>query len=128
MTDDALRASQNSHGVHVCPSEAEGFGHSIVEGMSCRALVITTDAPPMNEIVTRERGLLARYTHARPQRWGIAYSIDPAALTEAIDAVLVMPASQRTALGASARSWFEVSDARFRGAIIDVLRPLVRRA
>ena len=46
MDDDALRELQNRHGVHLCPSEVEGFGHSIVEPMTCRALVVKTNASP----------------------------------------------------------------------------------
>ena len=73
--DDAmLRRLQNDNGVHVCPSEAEGFGHSIVEAMSCRALVVTTDAPPMNELVSAGRGLLVKYDRTMPRRWGTAYT------------------------------------------------------
>lgn len=47
VSDSELRSLMQGCGVHVCCSNAEGFGHTIVEGMSCGALVITTDFPPM---------------------------------------------------------------------------------
>lgn len=39
----------NSHRFHVMPSAYEGFGHSLNESIGVGALVVTTNAPPMNE-------------------------------------------------------------------------------
>ena len=39
-------------GVHVCPSACEGFGHIINEARSLSAVIVTTAAQPMNELVT----------------------------------------------------------------------------
>ena len=47
-----LRRLMATTGIHVCPSACEGFGHSINEARSLGAVVVTTDAPPMNELVT----------------------------------------------------------------------------
>ena len=49
---------QNYCQFHVCPSKAEGFGHYIAEGLSCGALVLTTNAAPMNELVSEDYGVL----------------------------------------------------------------------
>lgn len=57
----------NSHGVHICVSEMEGFGHYIVEALSTGAVVVTTDGAPMNEIVTPNCGFLVNCTEANHQ-------------------------------------------------------------
>lgn len=52
LEDDEVKRLQNESLFHLYPSSAEGFGHAAHEGLSVGALVITTDAAPMNEIRT----------------------------------------------------------------------------
>ena len=39
----------NQNRFHLCPSKYEGWGHSLHDARSVEGVVITTDAPPMNE-------------------------------------------------------------------------------
>jgi glycosyltransferase involved in cell wall biosynthesis len=48
LDDDELIRLMNTCAIHLCPSEAEGFGHYLNEARSCSSIVITTDAEPMN--------------------------------------------------------------------------------
>lgn len=48
VSDDKLRELQNSHSVHIQPSEYEGFGHVLWEALSTGNRLITTAAPPMD--------------------------------------------------------------------------------
>jgi hypothetical protein len=122
IDDEKLRSLQNEMGVHVCPSEAEGFGHSIVEAMSCRALVVTTDAPPMNEIVSADSGVLVKYGRSTPRRWGTAYYVDREAMEDAIRRVIGMSTADKAACGERARAWFEMNDDCFRRMVVDAVR------
>ncbi len=50
MTDEVLKKSQNKCLFHLYPSEYEGWGHALHEGLSVGAVVVSTDIPPMNEM------------------------------------------------------------------------------
>ena len=84
MSDEELRQLQNAHRFHVCPSEAEGWGHYIAEAMSVRAVTITTDAAPMNELVRPERGLLVAGREGEQHNLARLICFDEAALEQAI--------------------------------------------
>ena len=65
MPREDLLILMNACQYHLCPSEYEGFGHYINEARSTGALIISTDAAPMNELV--KNGILIKpdrfYTH-----------------------------------------------------------------
>jgi len=53
-----LKTLMNSHLFHIDPSGYEGWGHYIHEGLSCGAVIATTDHAPMNEIDTPKELLI----------------------------------------------------------------------
>ena len=106
VPDKELLELQNGHGVHLCPSLSEGFGHYIVEALSCRAVVLTTDAPPMNELVSRETGVLLPWRRREPRHLGWNFHADPAAMEAAVEELLGKPSAELRALGARARGSF----------------------
>jgi glycosyltransferase involved in cell wall biosynthesis len=113
LPDTELRVLQNSHGIHLCPSISEGWGHYIAEAMSCRAVVVTTEAPPMNELVTADRGIPVHCHHSEPRHLGRNFFVDPAALEASIQLLTAMQKSEKEALGMAARSWFENNETVF---------------
>lgn len=89
--------------------------------MSCGAVVITTDGPPMNEMVTPDRGALVRYGRTGRQRLGTNYFVDVDALEESIARVMAMPEAEKRALGASARRWYQSNDEFFRQRVVELV-------
>ena len=117
MAEDELRRLQNGYGIHLCPSRSEGWGHYISEAMSCGAVVITTDAPPMNEIVDHSMGVLVSYDRSESRHLGQCYFVDGKELERRIEEVLAMPADTKADMGQAARRRYEENDRRFRDHI-----------
>jgi hypothetical protein len=125
ISDEALRRIQNVHRFHLCPSETEGFGHYLVEAMGVGALTVTLDAPPMNEMVTPERGVLIPHSRTGIQSLATTYFYDQGALETAIGRLLAMPDAELERAGRAARAWFEDNDRGFRTRIAAAIHALV---
>jgi hypothetical protein len=113
--DDAeLRIVQNRHLFHLCPSETEGFGHHLVEGMSCGAITLATDAPPMNEMISEARGVLVPYARTGTQQLATTYFVDGDALGAGVERMLALGENGRRERSEAARAWWEANDRGFR--------------
>lgn len=124
VPENRLRELQNECEVHVIPSQAEGYGHVIGEAMSCGAVVVTTNAPPMNELVAPDRGVLIRVARSEPMRRSMRNYIDVSDLEANLNRVFAMPADRRAELSRNARAWYEAQDARFMKSIQSLLDEL----
>jgi len=125
IPDDELKRIQNAHRFHLCPSETEGFGHYLVEAMGVGAVVVTLDAPPMNEMVTPERGALMAPSRTGTQSLATTYFYEEAALERAVERLLETPDAELERMGAAARAWFEDNDRAFRARIAGAVHALV---
>lgn len=95
----------NTNSIHLCASRSEGWGHYITEGMSTKAVVVTTDASPMNEHIQPERGVLVPSIGTR-SRWKVVeHDVDPDAVAGAVRSVLDLSQQQRDELGDNARKF-----------------------
>jgi hypothetical protein len=113
LDDAALRTLQNSHRFHLCLSEAEGWGHYIVESLSVGAVTLTCDAAPMNELVTMQRGvLLAASAGARHNLVELAL-FEPQALERAVHQCAAMGPHEFERIGTQARDWFVANKQQF---------------
>ena len=117
LDEDQLRVLQNGCGIHLCPSRSEGWGHYIHEAMSCGAVVITTDAPPMNEFIDDATGVLVPYGQSESRHLGQCYFVNGAELERRIENVLAMPGDAKAHMGAAARRRFEENNQLFQERI-----------
>lgn len=90
LSNHELLKLQNECGIHLCPSRSEGWGHHIVEALSTAAIVLTTNAPPMNEHIHEDFGILVPYDHQSPRHIGTNFYIDEAKLESAISRLIQM--------------------------------------
>lgn len=125
LDDAELKRLQNAHLFHLCPSETEGFGHYIVEAMSVGAVVISLDAPPMNEMITPERGVLVPWSRTGIQHLATTFHFDDAAMERAVEGAFALGDARCNALGAAARTWYETERAAFPDRLDAALRSMV---
>ena len=125
LPGEELRRLQNSHGYHLCCSEAEGFGHYIMEAMSCRALPFTSDGPPMNELVQPDRGFLVKCEDERPaMRFSQRHIIRGDGLEEQVERAIRLDAATKRTMGEAGRAFFLEKDRFFRQRFIEVMKAL----
>jgi Glycosyltransferase len=106
LSEDELLEQQNACMFHVCPSLSEGWGHYIVEALSVGAVVLTVAAPPMDELVGSERGLLVPYERVGEQRLTSTYYFCTAGMQAAVDRAVAMSDEEWARMSANARQWF----------------------
>lgn len=75
---------------HIYATETEGFGHSILEAMGYGAVVLVTDAPPMNEIANESCALMLQAEYSGQKSIAPRFAVVPAALEKAVEAALAM--------------------------------------
>lgn len=127
LPDHELRRLQNECGVHLCTSSAEGWGHYILEGMSCASLVVTTDAPPMNEHIRPGTGILIPYSGTEPRHLGTNFFFDSGKLEAAIAQLVRMPDDAKAAIGRNAALRFAEIDRAFPASLETALEAIARR-
>ena len=73
LNNDELIKLMNSCAIHICPSEAEGYGHYLNEARSCQAIIITTDAEPMKHFSEEKYRLEIAEERIMDKTLGIQY-------------------------------------------------------
>jgi len=103
MSREEYNVMLYEHGVHVCASDGEGFGHYINEARAIGAAVITSDYPPMNEMFrNRDTAVLSKPLSSTTAKNGMPImfqSMDGKELAEAVEEMLSKTEQERMRMG-----------------------------
>jgi hypothetical protein len=125
QTDEKIRELMNECQFHLCPSECEGFGYYIVEGISCKALVLATDAPPMNEHISKEIGILIPYEWEGKTNLSPKYKVEHGAIYEAAIQAMRMPEMILKERTTQARKTYLSRKVMFENLILKTVKQLI---
>jgi hypothetical protein len=113
VSADEMRLLKNQSGIHLCPSQAEGWGHNIIEGLACGSVVVTLDAPPMNEHISKDIGFLVPAIYAGNHGLGGSWKPENNALELTLDIVFSSSTESLIEKGARSRLQYEKINSAF---------------
>ena len=121
--EDLVR-EMNTHRIHVCPSKSEGWGHYITEGMSTRAVVVTTDASPMSDHVQPGRGFLVPVRGGMARHMAREYHVTADDLAQTVRLASSLHPAQRNAVATAARQYVLDATDAFQNKTLALLKEL----
>ena len=120
VSDEKLRQLMNSRQFHLCPSKYEGFGHYIHEALGVGAVVITCDAPPMNELAL-SKDLLVPTTPGAALCLARLHEVEPQAVIDRVKHVAKLSSARIQEISRAARTHFEQERSSFRERFLEVV-------
>jgi glycosyltransferase involved in cell wall biosynthesis len=126
LGDEELIDLLNESGVHLCPSRTEGFGHYMVEALSTGAIVVTLDAPPMNELVSTGYGYLVEAFPLETQFMSTLYKPDLDSLEDTISQIVDESPATLQEKSKRAREWYLRNDERFHQRFSEIMKDYTR--
>lgn len=94
-------------GIHICTSMTEGFGHYINEARAMGAVPMVINAPPMNEFVDAESGILINPSGYMVNRDVTYFSIEESLLEQAFESAKEISELNLLKFGLNARARYE---------------------
>jgi hypothetical protein len=121
IQEEMVTRFMNRYGIHLCPSRSEGFGHYISEAMSAKAVILTTNAPPMNEFITDPRCLIA-VKESRPNKLAVDYFVDEEDFHAKLSALRALPETELLAIGEDNRARYLKNQQEFKARLAALLK------
>jgi hypothetical protein len=115
MKDGDLQELRHECGIVVGLSQCEGFQHAVNEARCAGALIVATDAPPMNEVVDPSYAVLVPVSGSKPcpSGLGLAWSVEPDAVRDAVCDLAAYSFKEKKAMSAAARKAYEANHTAF---------------
>ena len=120
VDDRELMRLMNSHFCQVMPSAYEGYGHVLHESQSVGQILITTDAPPMNEVTP---SFCLPSISTTPHHAAPLHKVSALDVSLAVKQVLGLSSVEVQALAEQARAAFERDQRAFQTALDSLVGP-----
>jgi glycosyltransferase involved in cell wall biosynthesis len=125
LPNETIETLHRKAGVVVAPSEVEGFGHYINEAKGQGAIVVTTDYPPMNELIRNDFGYLLKSTeHTKKGYLGISTrAINYEDLATVVRNILALEQAEKKKLSIKSMQSFQETTEEFELAFKRLFEP-----
>lgn len=110
VSDSELIMLMNNHQFNLMPSAYEGYGHSLHEAFGVGAVVITTDAPPMNELAP---AILVKGEEWKKYNSGQLYKVSAKSVALGIEMALGLSDEDIAEIRQMARDNFVLDEQKF---------------
>lgn len=124
QTDQEHRTAMNRHMVHICTSLYEGFGHYLNEAKSCRAVIITTNASPMNEMAPQDFAFGCKVAGYKLQKLARLSIPDVDSIEYFAKAIAEIDIGILMGLGEKARASYAEGQDKFQNKLIEAINLL----
>lgn len=127
LSQASLQKLMSRSSIHICCSCVEGYGHYIHEGLSTKALVITSDFPPMNSSVDSKWCVRVEKTTDMPYNLGERVELDKSHWIDTIQAALQLSPEELVDIGETNRLRFIEENRAFRNDFMKTMAQLKNR-
>ncbi len=126
VSEKQIRKEQNKAMFHLCPTDYEGFGHFINEARSCKAVVVTTGAGPMKELVDGRIGFHIEPREIKPKSLAKTYVHSPMLVSKAVNEALELDDDMLKQMGEMSRERYLKNDRFFRKRFMNEVEKYVQ--
>lgn len=121
LSDDHLAQELSQHRFVIQPSLYEGYGHVIHEAFSAKCVVLTTDAPPMNESEAIDRRMLIPVSRRVPRMMVEFNYCSAHGIRTIVESAVKMSVEDLASIGERSRQEWIVGRDSFRKTFTDAI-------